>query len=92
MSEENPDQHDFVIRFKNERARQHFKHWLCGSGEQQYWEWMRYREEEEDGDITALNFKYHQKHSKDPHENGKHFDENFPIEVTEGRLDRNGED
>ena len=43
--------------FDNERAAHHFLSWLCGSGEQQYWEWMSYREEEEEGDIT-VGFDY----------------------------------
>jgi len=46
------------IEFDNEEAAMHFLTWLCGSGEQQYWEWMRYREDEEDGNITAVNFDY----------------------------------
>lgn len=48
-----------TIEFSNEDAAHHFASWLCGSGEQQYWEWMRCREEDEDGPITALSFDYH---------------------------------
>lgn len=48
-----------VIEFGSREAALHFKHWLCGAGEQEYWMWMEYREAEEDGDITALRFKYH---------------------------------
>lgn len=44
--------------FSSPEAANHFKTWLCESGEQQYWEWMEYRESEEDGDITALDFDY----------------------------------
>lgn len=47
-----------VIEFDNEEAAYHFGSWLCGSGEQNYWQWMEYREEEEEGDITAF-FEYH---------------------------------
>lgn len=47
------------IEFDNETAAKHFASWLCGSGEQMYWEWMHYREEEEAGDITATRFHYH---------------------------------
>lgn len=42
----------------NHDALHHFWVWLCESGEQQYWEWMRYREEEDEGDITVLDFNY----------------------------------
>jgi hypothetical protein len=48
-----------IIDFDNQRALEHFASWLCGSGEQQYWEWMANREGEEDGDITAVSFNYH---------------------------------
>ncbi len=44
--------------FENPRALHHFWVWLCESGEQQYWEWMREREGDEDGDITGLSFDY----------------------------------
>jgi hypothetical protein len=47
-----------VIEFDNDKAREHFARWLCGSGEQEYWEWMKFREEEEAGNITALEFEY----------------------------------
>lgn len=47
-----------VINFDNERAAEHFASWLSGQGEQDYWLWMQYREEKEDGLITAETFKY----------------------------------
>lgn len=47
------------IEFASKEAMMHFAHWLCGSGEQHYWDWMQTREEEEDGDITATSFHYH---------------------------------
>lgn len=50
---------DLVIRFDSPEAAMHFARWLCGSGEQQYWDWMRYREDEEAGNITATEFHYH---------------------------------
>ncbi|MFA5024227.1 MAG: hypothetical protein WC523_04685 [Patescibacteria group bacterium] len=50
-----------TFEFENEEAANHFKSWLCGSGEQAYWDWMDCREGEEDGDITGLNFNYHNK-------------------------------
>jgi len=46
------------IEFDNERAAKHFISWLCGSGEQHYWDWMDCREDEEDGPITAVRFDY----------------------------------
>lgn len=50
---------DLVIKFASKEASDHFASWLCGSGEQQYWQWMECREDEEDGDITATSFHYH---------------------------------
>ena len=47
------------IEFDNPEAAQHFATWLCESGEQQYWNWMEGREEEEEGPITATSFDYH---------------------------------
>lgn len=49
-----------TIEFDNPEAAEHFASWLCGGGEQDYWHWMECREEdEEEGDITALEFHYH---------------------------------
>lgn len=68
------------IDFANPEAAEHFVSWLCGSGEQQYWQWMEYREqEEEEGDITALNFDYHSA-------NGKKF--GLKVLTTCGRMDK----
>ena len=47
-----------TFQFENSDAMGHFWSWLCGSGEQSYWEWMKEREAEEDGDITVLDFDY----------------------------------
>jgi hypothetical protein len=48
------------IEFDNPEAAGHFATWMCESGEQDYWNWMEYREEdEEEGDITATSFHYH---------------------------------
>jgi hypothetical protein len=62
-----------VFEFASPEAANHFKHWLCGQGEQDYWIWMEYREQEEKGDITAVAFDYF---------NG----ENIPAKC--GRLDK----
>jgi hypothetical protein len=49
---------ELVIKFSSDRAAAHFKSWLDGQGEQDYWTWMECREEEEKGDITATRFHY----------------------------------
>lgn len=46
------------IQFANKRAAEHFMKWLCGSGEQDYWAWMEYREKNEGGNITAIDLDY----------------------------------
>jgi hypothetical protein len=46
------------IEFSNKMALEHFKSWLCEQGEQNYWVWQECREQEEDGDITAIRFDY----------------------------------
>ena len=48
-----------TFEFENSESANHFKSWLCESGEQDYWNWMEYREEEESGKITGLKFDYH---------------------------------
>lgn len=55
------DRHGKVLKFKfaSQEAANHFKHWLCGAGEQDYWTWMECRELEEPGAITGLEFDYH---------------------------------
>jgi hypothetical protein len=45
--------------FDNEEMAYHFKSWLCGCGEQQYWEWMDYRQQEEpESTIAVSRFDY----------------------------------
>lgn len=51
--------HELVISFDNKKALKHFKSWLDGQGEQDYWNWMECRESEESGPITAVKFNYH---------------------------------
>ena len=59
MSSFKPSGPSLTITFQSQKAAEHFKHWLCGQGEQDYWTWMEYREQEEKGNITGLNFDYH---------------------------------
>ena len=55
-----------VMTFPNGDARSHFVHWLCGQGEQDYWMWMEYREQEEPNvDITVF-FDYRKDNAYDP--------------------------
>ena len=54
------DKIKLTMEFDNQEALEHFASWLCESGEQDYWQWMEVREEEEEeGNITALEFHYH---------------------------------
>lgn len=69
------------IEFKNEAAANNFALWLCGQGEQDYWDWMEYREEKEEGDITATRFHYHGPSGQDQ------FLSDSTIRTTVGRLD-----
>lgn len=83
---------EITIQFDSEKAARHFALWLCESGEQQYWEWMRYREDEEKGNITAVEFHYHGEEDKskarsDSTRYGK-FMEDGIIRTTCGRLDK----
>lgn len=48
-----------VFHFKSPEAALAFKGWLCGSGEQGYWDWVRESEiDDPDVDIVSV-FKYH---------------------------------
>jgi len=80
------------IKFANEAAAAHFALWLCEGGEQDYWDWMEYREREEEGDITAIEFDYHGEEDKtkdesDPERYGEFMCDNI-IRTTCGRLGR----
>ena len=78
MNKQEP-KHTVQIHFDNEEAAMHFLHWLCGSGEQQYWRWMECREEEEDGNITTIEFDYFR--------GGKVFGKNLEVDAECGRID-----
>ena len=80
-----------TIEFDNLEAAHHFAMWLCESGEQDYWNWMEYREDEEDGNITATEFNYHKivddtKEETDPERYAQFMSDNT-IRTTCGRLD-----
>lgn len=62
------DQHTnkLTFEFESQEAANHFKHWLCGQGEQNYWLWMEYREQEESGPITGVEFNYQTGNSNIP--------------------------
>lgn len=49
-----------TFEFSNPEAAHHFLIWMSESGEQEYWNWMQYREEndEPEGDITAVELDY----------------------------------
>lgn len=89
------------IKFANEQAAKHFALWLCESGEQQYWDWMEYREndneEEDEGvDITAISFHYHgEKDETKAHDDSTRYKEfmcDNIIRTTCGRLNRKWEE
>lgn len=86
-----------TIEFDNKECARGFAEWLCGSGEQDYWNYQQYREEDEPkGNITAIDFEYHGPEDKtkaedDPKRYGKFLCDNT-IRTTAGRLDRNGLD
>lgn len=71
-----------TITFDSDEVAIHFAHWLCGSGEQEYWDWMRYREQEEEGNITALDFNYHGESKR------YEFMSDWTIRTKSGRLDK----
>lgn len=49
---------EVTLSFDNVKAANHFKAWLCESGEQSYCDWMVYRERGETGPITGIDFDY----------------------------------
>lgn len=76
------------IEFSNQSALDHFARWLCEMGEQDYWDYMEYREKKEDGNITAVSFSYSEKVNL---ENGKtRFEwlKDNTIKTTCSRLDK----
>ena|ERR1700722_3089103 len=90
-----PKETNLTIKFANAVAAEHFASWLCESGEQDYWQWMEIREEEEKGDITAIEFDYHGEEDKtkdesDPKRYGQFLCDNT-IRTTVGRLDKSEE-
>lgn len=82
-----------TFEFDNEEAARHFALWLCEAGEQDYWEWMKHREGEESGVVTATQFHYH--HPVDdqyPPNDARRFKDakflgDMTVRTTCGRLD-----
>lgn len=82
---------NLTIEFDNQEALDHFAGWLCGSGEQHYWDWMECRESEDEGNITAFQFHYHgvedeTKAKDDPERYGEFMCDNV-IRTNCGRID-----
>jgi hypothetical protein len=82
-----------TVEFDSQKALSHFASWLCGSGEQHYWQWMECREEDEEkGNITALEFHYHgvedETKAKDDTERYGEFMCDNTIRTTCGRMDK----
>jgi len=80
------------IEFDNQKILEHFAIWLCEAGEQDYFNWMEFRESEEEGDITVIEFNYHgpedeSKAKDDPERYGEFLCDNT-IRTVVGRLDR----
>jgi len=49
-----------LLQFETEAAARYFREWLCESGEQDYWQYMEAREDDDpEDDITGLEFDYH---------------------------------
>jgi len=77
-----------TIEFDNPEALKHFATWLCESGEQTYWDWMEYREEDEEGDITAISFDYHNTKEVNGKEICGKFMKDNTIRCKCGRMDK----
>jgi len=85
-----------TVEFDNQEALRQFAVWLCESGEQSYWDWMRVREEGEYGGITATEFHYHgvedtTKPKTSPARYGEFMEDNT-IRTTCGRLGKDDDD
>ena len=75
------------IEFDNPAAAKHFATWLCESGEQDYWQWMEYREQEAEGPITARIFDYHNTKVVNGKEKYGKFMADMTIRTRCGRMD-----
>ncbi len=51
------DKNDLILKFDSPEAAEHFKSWLCGQGEQDYWLWMDCQPKSEQ-QHTAKSFDY----------------------------------
>lgn len=50
--------HTVKINFHSEESARMFLEWLCGSGEQEYWNYCEYRSEDELPDDGVVTFDY----------------------------------
>ncbi len=78
------------IEFDSQEALNHFASWLCGVGEQGYWNWMECAESEEEGkqrDITAVKFDYFQEFARGKGSYGEFMEDNT-IRTICSRLDK----
>jgi hypothetical protein len=74
------------IEFDNQDTLEYFKNWLAGSGEQDYWDWMSYRDAAYEEDITVVVFHYN---TKQP--DGTWKDTGNTIKAVSGRLENEEE-
>ena len=65
-SSDSPEKSLLTFEFDSPVVREHFAMWLCNCAEQDYWQYMEYREQEYDGNITAVSFDYHGTDRKNP--------------------------
>jgi hypothetical protein len=63
------------IEFPNQERLNDFTSWLCNDGEQDYWQWQTYRQEEDAENLGPLVFVFH--HPQDeryPQNNEKRYE------------------
>jgi hypothetical protein len=82
MSSKDESKTEVKFVFDNAAVAHYFIEWLCGVGEQDYFQYMECREKEQDGDITATEFDYWGGTGKN-----SEFGKNDIIAIC-GRLDR----
>jgi hypothetical protein len=71
-----------TIEFDSDEIATHFATWLCEAGEQDYWNWIRYQEQNYPNINCAISFDYHGE--RDDLE----FMQDWTIRTKSGRLDQ----